>query len=107
MKTDAKPDIKIEYRPDGDMMYIALNDGASAVSEEIAPGIVVDFCEHGVVLGIEIEDAGALIVLLSAMISRMRESRTRILRLTIQNLREMVNKILNEAEYGTELNETP
>ena len=48
----------LEYYSDTDMLYIRLSQGVSAESEEIAPGIVLDFDERGRVIGIEIEDAG-------------------------------------------------
>lgn len=50
-----------QYHPDTDMLYIKLADGASTESEEVAPGIVLDFNEHNQVIGIEIEDASTFI----------------------------------------------
>lgn len=47
----------LEYYPENDMPYIKLAEGVSAESEEVAPGIVLDFDEHNRVTGIEIEDA--------------------------------------------------
>ncbi len=47
-----------EYFPDSDMLYIKLTDASSTDSEEIAPGIVLDFDEQNQVVGVEIEDAG-------------------------------------------------
>jgi uncharacterized protein YuzE len=38
-----------------------LADGISTESEEVAPGIVLDFDEHNRVVGIEIEDASKFI----------------------------------------------
>lgn len=46
-----------EYFPDTNMLYIRLNDTPSAESEEIAPGVVLDFDENNQVVGVEIEDA--------------------------------------------------
>ncbi len=43
------------------MLYIRLADGVSAESEEVAPGIVLDFDERNQVIGIEIEYASKLI----------------------------------------------
>jgi uncharacterized protein YuzE len=91
-----KPNIEIEYRTDMDMLYIKwYYFGVSVNSKEIVPGIVVDFCRkdpvHGddLVLGIEVEDASKLISILNAVISRMRENRLRVLRLTLEELRDM------------------
>ena len=41
-----------EYHPESDMLYIKLADGASTESEEIAPGVVLDFDASNRVLGI-------------------------------------------------------
>jgi len=50
----------LEYYPDTDMVYIRLAEGVSTESEEIAPGVVLDFDEHNRLLGVEIEDASKL-----------------------------------------------
>jgi len=49
------------YHPDTDMLYIELSNGVSIESEEVAPGIVLDFNERNQVIGIEIEDASQFI----------------------------------------------
>ena len=46
-----------QYYPDTDMLYIKLADDVSTESEEVAPGIVLDFNAENRVIGIEIEDA--------------------------------------------------
>ncbi|MFN8472927.1 MAG: DUF2283 domain-containing protein [Anaerolineae bacterium] len=53
--------MKVEYEPGSDMMYIGLSEGIATESQEVAPGIVLDFDAEGHVLGIEIEDAARLI----------------------------------------------
>jgi len=50
-----------QYYSDTDMLYIKFADGISTESEEVAPGIVLDFDEHNRIIGIEIEDASNLI----------------------------------------------
>ena len=50
----------VQYYPDTDMLYIRFADGISTDSEEVAPGIVVDYNEHNRVIGIEVEDASKL-----------------------------------------------
>jgi len=50
----------LEYYPDTDMVYIRLAEGVSTESEEIAPGVVLDFGERNRLLGVEIEDASKL-----------------------------------------------
>ncbi|MGI9050977.1 MAG: DUF2283 domain-containing protein [Rubrobacteraceae bacterium] len=51
--------MKVTYRPESDTMRITLKpDARYAESEEIAPGMVVDFDETGSAISIEIyEDA--------------------------------------------------
>jgi len=65
-----------QYYPDSDMLFIKLADSASAESEEIAPGVVVDFDEDNRAVGIEIEDASKYMDL----------SRLEVLALPITNL---------------------
>ena len=64
--------------PDNDMLYIKLAEGTSTGSEEVAPGIVLDFNEHNQVIGVEIEDAGMFIDL-----SRLELKSLPITRLTL------------------------
>lgn len=47
----------LQYHADTDMLYIRLAREVSTESEEVAPGIVLDFDAHNRVIGIEIEDA--------------------------------------------------
>jgi len=64
------------YHSATDMLYIQLADRVNTESEEVAPGIVLDFDEHNQVVGIEIEDASTVIDL----------SRLEVLALPIANL---------------------
>ena len=50
-----------EYYPDTDMLYIKLVDDTSTESEEVAPGVVLDFDQHNRLIGVEIEDASKFI----------------------------------------------
>lgn len=59
------------YDPDTDMLYIALSSGVSTESEEVAPGVVLDFDNQNRVIGIEIEDASTFIDLSSLEISAL------------------------------------
>ena len=65
-----------QYYSDTDMLYLKLIDRASTESEEVSPGIVLDFDEQDRVVGIEIEDASTFIDL----------SRLEVLALPIVNL---------------------
>lgn len=49
-----------QYHPDTDMLYLKLADKISIESEEVAPGIVLDYDDQNQVIGIEIEDASRL-----------------------------------------------
>ncbi|MCE2487101.1 MAG: DUF2283 domain-containing protein [Desulfurellaceae bacterium] len=49
------------YDQTSDMLYIELASAVSTESEEVTPGIVLDFDEKNKVVGIEIEDAGTFI----------------------------------------------
>jgi len=42
-----------QYYPETDMLYIELANGVSTESEEVAPGIALDFDERNQVIGIE------------------------------------------------------
>jgi uncharacterized protein YuzE len=46
---------------ESDMLYIRLAGGVSVESEEVAPGVVLDFDEQNHLVGVEIEDAGKVI----------------------------------------------
>ncbi len=46
-----------QYYPDTDMLYIKLAEAVSTESQEVSPGVVIDFDEHNHAVGIEIEGA--------------------------------------------------
>jgi uncharacterized protein YuzE len=50
-----------QYCPDTDMLHIKLATGESTESEEVAPGIALDFDQHNRVIGVEIEDASMFV----------------------------------------------
>lgn len=47
----------LRYDPEADAAYIKLADGEYDESEEVSPGIVLDFTTDGQVMGIEILSA--------------------------------------------------
>ena len=49
-------DVRIRYDATVDALYLELDDSAVAESEELKPGIVVDFNEKNEVVGIEVLD---------------------------------------------------
>lgn len=46
--------MKLEYDPMVDALYVRLNDHAIIESEQIKPGIALDYDEAGNVVGIEV-----------------------------------------------------
>jgi len=50
-----------EYYPDSDMLHIKLADGISTESQEVAPGVLLDFDANSRVVGVEFEDASRLV----------------------------------------------
>lgn len=50
-----------EYHKETDMLYIKLASGVSIESEEVSPGVVVDYDANERAIGIEIEDASKYI----------------------------------------------
>jgi len=53
--------MKFDYYADTDSLYIDLSERPSVESEEVAPGIVLDFDEKGKIVGIDIEDASNIV----------------------------------------------
>lgn len=49
--------MKLEYDPTVDALYVRLNDRDIIESEQIRPGIVLDYDEAGNVVGIEVLSA--------------------------------------------------
>lgn len=49
--------MKTRYDPDTDALYLRLADAAIVDSEEVSPGVVLDFDAEGRVVAIEILDA--------------------------------------------------
>jgi uncharacterized protein YuzE len=53
MRRDAMP-VRISHDPEADAVFIKLADEHPVESEEVSPGVVLDFTEDGRVTGIEI-----------------------------------------------------
>jgi uncharacterized protein YuzE len=49
--------MKLNYHPDTDSLYISLSPNASAESDEVAEGVVLDFDANGRLVGIDIDNA--------------------------------------------------
>jgi uncharacterized protein YuzE len=50
-----------EYHKETDMLYIKFANRVSTESEEVSPGVVVDYDENNHAIGIEIEDASKFV----------------------------------------------
>jgi len=49
--------MKLNYYPDTDALYIELKSTASSNSKEVSEGLVLDFDDHGNIVGIDIQHA--------------------------------------------------
>lgn len=54
-----RPDVT--YDPDADAVFVRLGDGAPFESEEVSPGVVLDFDEAGRVVAIEVLPASKVL----------------------------------------------
>jgi len=50
--------MKFDYDPEVDALYVRLTDAKIIESEEVQPGIILDFDERGNVAGVEILGSG-------------------------------------------------
>ena len=57
--------MKLHYYPETDSLYINLSERASVDSDEVAPGVVLDFDENGQLVGIDIDHASNILDLTS------------------------------------------
>jgi len=48
--------MKLKLDEQADSLYLRLDDSRIAESEEVSPGVVLDFNEHSQVVGVEILD---------------------------------------------------
>lgn len=53
--------MKFHYYPETDSLYIDLAERESANSQEVAPGVVLDFDENGKLVGIDIDGASKFV----------------------------------------------
>jgi uncharacterized protein YuzE len=53
--------MKFHYDQDTDSLYIELSERVSADSDEVAPGVVLDFDAEGRVVGIDIDHASKVV----------------------------------------------
>ncbi len=67
--------MKISYYPETDSLYIELSERPSVDSQEIAPGVVLDFDEQGNLVGLDIDRASILLQLDEVQISGLPAKR--------------------------------
>lgn len=53
--------MRIHYDPESDSLYIGLSNNTNVESEEVAPGVVLDFDSNNRVVGIEIDHASSVV----------------------------------------------
>jgi uncharacterized protein YuzE len=53
--------MKFHYYPETDSLYIDLSAKASTDSQEVAPGVVLDFDTNGHLVGIDIDHASEIV----------------------------------------------
>lgn len=63
--------MKLNYHPDTDSLYIDLSEQPSAESREISEGVVLDYDEHGKLVGIDIDNASKKVELQRLILSKL------------------------------------
>ncbi|TAK58072.1 MAG: DUF2283 domain-containing protein [Bacteroidetes bacterium] len=53
--------MKFNYFPETDSLYIDLSEKTSVESQEVANGVVLDFDEQGMLVGIDIDNASKIV----------------------------------------------
>lgn len=76
-----------KYDAESDMLYIELMPGGSTESEEVAPGVVLDYDIANRVVGIEIEDASRVVDL-----SRLEVSAVPLADLIVSNTQAPISQ---------------
>ena len=59
--------MNLSYDPDADSLWIRWNESPIDESDEIEPGIILDYNPEGIVVGVEIMDASKKIENLSSL----------------------------------------
>ncbi len=64
-------DMKINYYPDTDSLYIEFSEKESSESVEISEGVVLDYDEEGVLVGMDIDNANKKINLRELVLNKL------------------------------------
>lgn len=62
--------MKMNYYPETDSLRIDLSEKTSVESREISDGVILDYDEHGNLVGIDIDNAGKKVSLKELILSR-------------------------------------
>jgi uncharacterized protein YuzE len=63
--------MRIAYYPDTDSMYIDFSSRKSSESTEVTPGVVLDYDEDGILVGIDIDNASKIMDLKELVLSKL------------------------------------
>jgi len=70
--------MKLSYYPDTDSLYVDLSSKTSVDSQEVSPGVVLDYDEAGNLVGIDIDQASAKLDLRELILDRMPATVTKL-----------------------------
>ena len=62
--------MKVNYFPETDSLYIDLSERLSVESREISEGVVLDYDETGILVGIDIDNASEKVQLQKLVVSK-------------------------------------
>ena len=66
--------MKLDYYPETDSLYIDLSERTSVESREISEGVVLDYDADGILVGIDIDNAGAKVDIRKLTVSKLPAS---------------------------------
>ena len=64
-------DMKINYYPETDSLYIDLSSKTSVDSVEVSEGVVIDYDDKGQIVGIDIDNAGSKLDLKELVLNKL------------------------------------
>ncbi len=63
--------MRLSYYPETDSLYIDLAEHPSVEGREISEGVVLDYDEHGALVGIDIDHASTTVELRTLVVSKL------------------------------------
>lgn len=63
--------MKLNYYPETDSLYIDLSEQPSSTSREVSEGVVLDFNDRGILVGIDIDNASRKVELKRLILSKL------------------------------------